>query len=366
MVCPPELVRSGLACAASILFESTPFLLAGVLLAYLLRRRCTIFEHLGCGCGPGPSARSLPAAAATWMLFGPSVAVARYLAAVVVAYVLRSRATSERHSGAAPTHLLAELAGVFPAAIIAGVALQLTERFDPAHLSPVASAALGAALGFVAAPCGLGAVALAAALRTHAPLAAILFLCVAGIIDFRALRSTPCAPARNDAFAYAMLAIALAILAWRHGGVLVHPAFTAVLVLCAGAAVAGAAIYRKDRCTYVRAAPMLMLAGALVGAPAPEYRATETTIADLFAGEHVIFTGALVRNATTSAIVRYAITCCRADASPVVVRLAHSPSYPAGTWLRVEGTIENVHSDLRLVVSRTQRIGVPSDPFIYR
>ena len=41
--------------------------------------------------------------------------------------------------------------------------------------------------GFAAAPCGLGAVAVAGALRVRDPIAAAAFLCVAGIVDARAL-----------------------------------------------------------------------------------------------------------------------------------------------------------------------------------
>lgn len=109
-----------------------------------------------------------------------------------------------------------------------------------------------------------------------------------------------------------------------------------------------------------------MLLGSLVGAPPPEYHATETTLTNLFAGEHVTFTGALSRDANASAIVRYAITCCRADAAPVVLRLDRSVPYPAGTWLRVDGTIESAGDNLCLVPQRVARIAAPADPFIYR
>ncbi len=81
----PDTLRAALVASASTLFEATPFLLAGVLLASLLRRRSRAVAYLGCGCGSGPSARSLPAAAATWMLFGPLVAIARFAAAIVAA-----------------------------------------------------------------------------------------------------------------------------------------------------------------------------------------------------------------------------------------------------------------------------------------
>lgn len=362
----PDLLRSALAASASALFEATPFLLATVLLSRLLPRRSHVFEYLGCGCANGPAARSLPAAAATWMLFGPLIAIARYLAALLVAHMLFRRTSRTETAHVERTHLLGELGSVLPAAALAGAALQAAVAFDPARLPAAANALLGAAVAFVAAPCGLGSIAVAGALRVRAPFAAASFLCVAGIIDLRTLTSKPRGATGHDAFGYALLAAALGIVAWRRGDELVHPAFTAAIACCAFAATVCAAIYRHCRCTAGRAAPILMLAGALLGAPAPQYRATETTLTDLFAGEHLSFTGTLARDTTASAIVRYAITCCRADAAPVAVRLDRTPPLPAGTWLRIDGTIENVRGDLRLATQHVERIPPPADPFIYR
>ena len=238
--------------------------------------------------------------------------------------------------------------------------------FDPARLSKIGSALVGAALGFTASPCGLGAVALAGALRVRAPVAAVAFLCVAGIIDLRALQRASHGWAGHDTFAYALLAAALGIVAWRHGDSLVHPAFTAALGCCACGALLCAVRHPRSRSPGARAAPLLMLFGALVGAPAPQYHATETTLENLFAGEHLTFTGVLARDAGTSSVVRYAITCCRADAAPVAVQLERSVPYPAGTWLRVDGRIESDHGNLRLVPQTTDRVAAPTDPFIYR
>ncbi len=253
-----------------------------------------------------------------------------------------------------------------PAALLAGAAMQLFAAFDPAHLSPIGDALLGVALGFTAAPCGLGAIALAGALRARAPIAAAAFLCVAGIVDLRALRSRSREGPGHDAFAYALLAVALGIVAARHGDALVHPAMAAPLACCASVALLYAFAHRRERCAAARLAPCLMLAGALVGAAPPQYRATETTLTDLFAGERLTFAGALVHDGAASAVVRYAITCCRADAAPVAVRLARAPRIPAGTWLRVSGRVETSDGELRLVAERIDRIAPPSDPFIYR
>jgi hypothetical protein len=362
MVFSADALRSALVSSASALFEATPFLLAGVAMSRLLRG-ARFVEYLGCGCGNGPSARSIPAAAATWLIFGPFVALARYAGALFVDRALH--AAARRTAVNVPPVLLDELGAVLPAALLAGAATQVMAAFDPARLSPPADALLGALLGFVAAPCGLGAVTLAGALRIRAPFAATAFLCIAGIVDLRALRSAPHAVRGHDAFAYASLAGALAIVVWRHGDALVHPAFSLPLACCAGAAAWAAGAHRRERCSAARIAPALMLVGALLGAPPPQYRATETTLADIFAGERLRFTGALARDAKRAAIVRYAITCCRADAAPVAVRLERSPPYPSGTWLRIDGTIENVNGALELAATAIKRVAAPSDPFIY-
>ncbi|MGA8576382.1 MAG: hypothetical protein WB609_11965, partial [Candidatus Cybelea sp.] len=141
-LCAPDALRSALAAAASALFEATPFLFAGALLSHLLRRRCALLEHLGCGCGSGPSARSLPAAAATWIAFGPLVAVERYLAALLVAQILH-RALPREQERQSVAHPLRELAAVLPAALLAGVAMQFASTFDSTSLPQAAGALLG-------------------------------------------------------------------------------------------------------------------------------------------------------------------------------------------------------------------------------
>lgn len=362
----PETLRGALAAAAGALFESTPFLVGGMLIAYRLRRFRHAVAYLGCGCGAGPTARSLPAAAATAMLFGPWVAILRFGAAVAVSRLIRE--TTARCPAAATEYpnLLAELGAVLPAALLAGLAMQLFGWIDPKGLPPVVSALLGAGLGFSAAPCALGAVPLAGVLRSAAPPAAIAFFCIAGIADLRTFSHRAHANAGHDAFAYTLLAVALSLVAARHGGSLVHPLIAPALGFCAFLAFIAAIAFRRTRSPRARAAPLLMLAGALVGATPPEYRATETTMTDLFAGERLRFTGTLANDGTASALVRYAITCCRADAAPVVVRLSIAPHYARGTWLRADGQIESTHGELRLAPETLERIAPPSDPFIYR
>ncbi|HEY6326056.1 MAG TPA: hypothetical protein VIW73_06005 [Candidatus Cybelea sp.] len=364
IVSSPDAVRTALATSASALVEATPFVFAGVVLGCVLRRGGSVVAHLGCGCGSGPSARSLPAAAATYLIFGPVVAAARYCAALLVARALRSRC--EAPDADARPHPLAELSALLPAALMAGAAAQLLGGFDAARLPPLAGAAIGAALGFAAAPCGLGAVALAGALRVHAPATAAAFLCVAGILDLRALRPRSHVQTGDDVLAYALLAAASSIVAWRHGDALVHPALALPLWVCAAAALVCAACHRRRTCATARIAPGLMLAGALIGAPPPTYHATETTLTEVFPGESLSFAGVLTCNDGACALVRYAITCCRADAAPVVVRLSAAPRYAPGTWLRANGRIDETRGDLRLVAQSVERIAPPADPFVYR
>jgi hypothetical protein len=365
MLSSPDAMRSALATSASALFEAMPFLLAGLLLARLLHGRAEIVEHLGCGCGRGPSARSLPSAAATWLVFGPIVALVRYLGALLAARLLYRELRSE-HGEDEDVRLLGELASVLPAALVAAVAMQGFASFNLARISPIENALVGAALGFTTAPCGLGTVAIAGALRIRAPVAAAAFLCIAGIVDLRALRRTRPHSLGHDAFAYVVLATALAIVAARNGGALVHPRFAPALAFCSCATLLFAVIYRQCRSPGARVAPMLMLVGALLGAPPPQYHATETTLSDLFAGEHLTFTGALERERGASAVVRYAITCCRADAAPIAVRLDRALPYAAGTWLRVDGRVEKTDDDFRLMPTSIERVPAPADPFIYR
>ncbi len=366
-VLPAHAVRGALATAAGSLFEGTPFILAGIaaqaLLARLPATRASVaalLPFLGCGCGPGASARSLPAAAATAMAFGPLPALLRVAAALLV-----SRFSSRRSCEHGET-FPAQLAAMLPAVALAGVASHAFGEIDLARTSPIFQWLGGAMAGFAAAPCALGAVALAAALHTRAPFAALGMLCTSGIVDARALLRARAPHVSHDAVAYAILALALVLVALRGGDALVHPRFCLPLAFCAVGCAVLAVAYRRAQSARARLAPALMLAGAVLGAPAPAYNATETTLTDLFAGEHLSFTGTLVHGTRADALVRFAITCCRADAAPVVVRLEDRIHAASGTWLHAEGTVERDGGDLRLAARRVETIAPPSDPFVYR
>jgi hypothetical protein len=359
-----------LATTAGVLFESTPFLLAAIAARSAFGCRGDWIAYLGCGCGSGSSARSLPATAATWLVFGPAVALARFAGAVVATQLLRRRHFWRNRDVCRANHgedegassLLSLLDGVLPGALLAGILTQGLSRFDLAQAGPIVNALCGLLLG-LAAPCGVGSVAVAGALHARAPVAAIAYLCVAGIVGPpRVARGT----FRNahDALSYAVLATSLGLVAFRHGDALVHPKFALSLWSCAAAAVALTLCHRRRQALFL--APAVMLLGALASAPAPSYRATETSLADLFPGERVIFTGRLTRDGRHDAIVRYAITCCRADAAPIVLRLARPLPLPAGTWLRAEGFVSESGGELALTPHAFAAIEPPTDPFVYR
>ena len=63
--------------------------------------------------------------------------------------------------------------------------------------------------------------------------------------------------------------------------------------------------------------------------------------------------------------MRYAITCCRADAAPIVLRLEHARPRIHG-WFRARGTLVAAGSELRLHVELLQKVAAPADPFVYR
>jgi hypothetical protein len=361
----PTEARGVLATAASALLEATPFLLAARLVAKICASHPHAIAFLGCGCGSGPSARSLPAAAATWLLFGPAIAIARFAAAMAVARLLHAR-DREPMPCARRDGFLDDLAAMTVPALLSGIATQVLPLSALAHAHPIAVVLGGAVLGFAAAPCALGGVALAGALHAQAPLAGAAFLCVAGLIDARAITTRAPRAHGDDAFAYLLTAAALGTVASRGGDALVHPAIAGFLGVGAAASLALFTTHRGERSPAARIAPAIMLAGVLAAAPPPVYRATETTLDGTFPGERVTFLGALARDASHDALVRYAIVCCRADATPVVLRLASRAPFPPGTWLHADGAIVARDRALLFAPAHLERVAPPLDPFVYR
>ena len=232
--------------------------------------------------------------------------------------------------------------------------------------APHLAFAMGALTAFLLAPCGIGAAAFAAALRSVMPAAAAGFLCVAGIFDVRAWRHSRSALAQqHDAFAYVLAALTSGLVAAHGGAGMVHPRIAQALWPCAGALTALAYLHRAKRSRRLRIAPAIMFAGSMISVPPPQYHVTQTTIADAFAGERIDFTGVVTRTRGVTTLVRFAITCCRADAAPIVVRLQNAPRALAG-WVHASGVLVESGNGFALRAQTVQRIEPPADPFVYR
>jgi uncharacterized repeat protein (TIGR03943 family) len=57
------------------------------------------------------------------------------------------------------------------------------------------------------------------------------------------------------------------------------------------------------------------------------------------AGRDVALTGFVVHRGGAAELARLVITCCAADARPMVVRLTDAPDLPSGTWLRLRARL---------------------------
>ncbi len=137
---------------------------------------------------------------------------------------------------------------------------------------------------------------------------------------------------------------------------------TLPLAACALACTIYAFRSRATLSLKTAALPIAMVVAIVIGAPAPAYTANENTMSDLYPGEHLSFTGAYEHGA----LVRYAITCCRADAAPVAIHLAQSPRVREHDWVYAIGVIVRSGSTLALQAQRVDRIAPPTDPFLYR
>jgi len=356
---PTAQLQAVIAAAASTLFESIPFILAAAFARRLFPRfGDTLAVLTSCGCAHGPGARSLAVAALTTLTFGPLVAIARFTAAFISARVLRDQVCNVDDS------VLGETTQLLPCALAAGAIGTVFGNALHSRVGAPAGVVIGVTLGFFA-PCTLGAIALAATLRHFSMPAAIAMLTVSGVYDLRSLRRTSLRRQKHDAFAYLVCAVACGSLASAHGGTLVNPRFTPALWLSSATFCFLAWLYRRERNAAVRWAPLAMVAGMLFSHVAPSYTVSETTLSGAAAGDTIDFNGVLARRGNEAALVRYAITCCRADAQPVVVRLEHPLEARYGQWLAVHGRLIGAPSGLALRVQRFRRITPPADPFVY-
>ncbi len=357
----PGTMRQVLVAAASVLLESLPYLAAAAAARPLLRSWAPrLFAYAGCGCAPGPSARSLPAALACALLFSPWAALARVAAGTIAARI-HPPAPGHEHAG----DLAAELVRLTPSALVAAGVLIAAPWLAIAHWPAPWQTLAGAILGIGSGPCALGTVALAATLRTQAPLAAYAALAAGGTIDLRALVRSSHRDEHGGALAYLALAAACAVTAALHGASLVHPHFALPLALCAVMALAHVPRSRTPGSMAPTLVATALLIAVVIGAPMPAYHASETTLADAFPGEHLDFTGVYRNDASHGTLVRYAITCCRADAHPVAALLARRLPLHDGTWVQARGVLARRGDALVFVTRHAQAIAPPHDPFVY-
>jgi len=358
----PAALHAALAGAAGTVFEAAPFVLGSWFLTSCFNppgrlsvalRRAVGF--LGCGCGGAPGALAALPFALCWLAVGPLPALARAAGALAV---LRLR-DGRGHAGE-PADPLETLAGLVPFAL-AGA---LLDGVLPAWHLPPAAAFAGGALAGALAPCTAGSVALAAALAATSPAAAAGLLATAGIVPPPAGHGSGGAPGRWPA---AALALACALLAWRHGAGFVHPRLVAPVAAAALGAAVAAVRGGRARIGAGWLGPAVALAALIAGSPAPPLPPADATApAGGFAGQPVRFVGVARRDGGATALVRYAITCCRADARAIALRLDHRANVPDGTWLAADGVLAQTPTGLVLHARSVTRIAAPADPYVYR
>jgi hypothetical protein len=379
---PQPLLHAALASAAGTAFEAAPF----VLLACFVRssRVRSLAALTSCGCGALPGALSLPAVALCWLAFGPLAALAR-LAAGLGALALFPRAWES----ASEPDPLAELEGIALAAFASAAGCEALRLGNGAvhfgALSGTLAFMAGACIG-VLSPCAGAAVATAAGLRGTSWAASAGLLATAGIVPrrflhaiaphtvFLAAMSAERGTRRDGRIAYGLLGCACAALIVRGASGFVHPRLLPALVI--GAALC---LYLATRDLAIRAAPAprtkaslalpLALLGALVaGSPLPSENIDLTNLADAYPGAALQFTGAAEERGARTVLVRYAITCCRADATPIALLTEHKLRVRNGTWIEASGTIVREGDGARLVLrpENWRAVAPPADPFVYR
>jgi uncharacterized membrane protein YcgQ (UPF0703/DUF1980 family) len=103
------------------------------------------------------------------------------------------------------------------------------------------------------------------------------------------------------------------------------------------------------------------------GSPSPPLPAIDATnVSDAFAGQHVRFVGIAHAEGEATTLVRFAITCCRADAAPVGLRLDRRLPVAEGSWVQADGRLFVGTRGLTLRVRQAHTVPAPADPFVYR
>lgn len=237
--------------------------------------------------------------------------------------------------------------------------------------------ALGALLGLLL-PCATGAVALAASQSSAAPAFAAGLLATAGVFGLPAPRKR-IAPtsdlgshARAARLGMLLLGIACGALAVRGPSGFVNPRFVVPLGAAGLAALILALRTRAPvtRARHAAAIPALLAAALAIGSPVPERAVARTTLDDPYPGEALHFIGALAGSGAgePATLVRYTITCCRADAEARAVRLDRPlRGQTSGAWFAVDGRLAlDSTGAFVLHVAKLTAIPPPADPFAYR
>lgn len=365
-----------LASAAGTLFEAVPFVLVASLAERIVRRirpmsaatvrRCASLA--GCGCGPAPGALSVPALALCWLGFGPAIALSRALAALAVARLAGRYRDPAGEPADDPLVYLATLVAPSIGGAVVGQLLLRTNAGIPPAIGFLAGTLLGAL-----SPCAAGSVAFACAVRFTSPATSVGLLATAGLFAFARPPRTETAVIRRARGAgsarlpAAAIALACALLVARHGAGFLSPRLLPLVgiasLLAAGLALAGSRPVRP----IAWAAPATMLAALICGSPSPVLpQASATSLDGAFPGQALRFTGVAQHDERSTTLVRLAITCCRADAAPVAVRLDQPLRAPDGAWVEAEGVLVSRSGGLVLRVTRARRTSPPVDPFVYR
>jgi hypothetical protein len=176
------------------------------------------------------------------------------------------------------------------------------------------------------------------------------------------------APVAHAAPAAALLlAAALALLAVRGPSGIVNPRLVSLEAVGAFLALARVRRPTATARTWAAGVPLLMLGALAAGSPVPELRLDAANVTDAYPGARLTFTGATLAAGDRTVVERFAIACCRLDASPVAVPLDRRLPVPGGSWVTVRGIFERAPSGrLRLRTEGWQRIARPADPFLYR
>ena len=337
---PPTVLANVVEAAASTLFEAAPLLIGAEIAGRLIRRPRALTwlaALMGCGCGPLPGALTAPAAAFCALTFGPVAALGRGLGAFTL---MRLRGECRADRVASPC-VLDQLGTVALLACLGALFLAFirTQTFG-LRLEGAPSPLLftvGMILGLLT-PCTPAALALATGLRTTAAPLAFGVLCSAGLLPTLAFHSHNETMKRVDGrFIYILIGLSCLILTAQGGAGLVHPKLAPLLacgVLFSFVAACGACPRVSRKALF---AALLMLAGPILNVPPTTYDPGETTLENIYPGQEVRFSGEISGHETTTTLVRYAVTCCRADASPLALRLDRRLAEHNGLWVEAEG-----------------------------